>query len=522
MKNAAIYCRVSTEDQEREGTSLHTQLEACLVKSKELGYEAPEQYNFSETWPGADTDRPKLNELRKLIKNRLVDAVICFSTDRLARNPIHIAIIAEECDRQEVELIFVTEPLDNSAEGQLIRYVKGYAAQVEREKIRERTMRGKKAKAREGKLSTGGTSPFGYYYVGGKREINLDEAEIVKSIFEKVAREKYTLYRLECELNEAGIGAPRHGKWTVNKISRLLSNPAYKGETYAFRYKAVEPKNPVKRRPYTKTTVKERDRADWIEIPNATPPIVSGELFEMAQKVLSDNKTHSRRNRKYDYMFSRGRIRCGVCGYSMVGCSAGYGKRLYYRCARNVRKRLYGGCDQPAITANSIENQVWAEIAAILKNPDIVLSELERQRTEAVPATIEADEILVSKNIEDAKDEEQRYLRQYGRGKLSELLLDQEIDRVRRYRTTQEEKLAQLREQKRDLEAANVQFEKISNVLKMLDDKLGNADYELKQLALEALDIKVKAYPSGEIEISGIIPSEVELHPAKSPRWLFH
>ena len=37
MGTAAIYCRVSTEDQEREGTSLETQLEACRNKAKELG-----------------------------------------------------------------------------------------------------------------------------------------------------------------------------------------------------------------------------------------------------------------------------------------------------------------------------------------------------------------------------------------------------------------------------------------------------------------------------------------------------
>ena len=35
---AVIYCRVSTEDQEREGTSLISQKEACLRKAQELGY----------------------------------------------------------------------------------------------------------------------------------------------------------------------------------------------------------------------------------------------------------------------------------------------------------------------------------------------------------------------------------------------------------------------------------------------------------------------------------------------------
>lgn len=92
---AAIYCRVSTEDQEREGTSLETQAEACLVKARELGCEVPEEYVFSETWTGADMDRPGLSKLREMVRQQLFDCVICFATDRLARNPIHIAIIAE-------------------------------------------------------------------------------------------------------------------------------------------------------------------------------------------------------------------------------------------------------------------------------------------------------------------------------------------------------------------------------------------------------------------------------------------
>ena len=47
MANAAIYCRVSTDDQEKEGTSLTTQLEACLKYCQDKGYTVIKQ--FSET-----------------------------------------------------------------------------------------------------------------------------------------------------------------------------------------------------------------------------------------------------------------------------------------------------------------------------------------------------------------------------------------------------------------------------------------------------------------------------------------
>jgi len=63
---AAIYCRVSTEDQEREGTSLQTQIEACRNYCQDKGYDTA--YCFSEAYSGLTLERPKLNELRELVR----------------------------------------------------------------------------------------------------------------------------------------------------------------------------------------------------------------------------------------------------------------------------------------------------------------------------------------------------------------------------------------------------------------------------------------------------------------------
>ncbi|GAH62288.1 unnamed protein product [marine sediment metagenome] len=67
---AAIYCRVSTEDQEREGTSLDSQLEACLGKAGELCYDVPEEFTILETYSGLTLDRPKLPQLREWVRDK--------------------------------------------------------------------------------------------------------------------------------------------------------------------------------------------------------------------------------------------------------------------------------------------------------------------------------------------------------------------------------------------------------------------------------------------------------------------
>src|SRR5437870_4675666 len=114
---AVVYCRVSTKGQ-KDGTSLQTQADACIKHAESLGYGVgrvtKEVFSGAELW-----DRPQLSRDRADLKSGVFHALICYSTDRLARDPIHLCIVAQECERDGVEMIFVTEPLDNSPEGML-------------------------------------------------------------------------------------------------------------------------------------------------------------------------------------------------------------------------------------------------------------------------------------------------------------------------------------------------------------------------------------------------------------------
>ena len=81
-----------------------------------------------------------------------VDVLLAHSLDRLSRKQTHVAILVEEMEDRGVALDFVTEDFEDTAVGQLVRSVKAFAAEFEREKIAERTMRGKRERARSGKL----------------------------------------------------------------------------------------------------------------------------------------------------------------------------------------------------------------------------------------------------------------------------------------------------------------------------------------------------------------------------------
>jgi site-specific DNA recombinase len=157
----AIYCRVSTDNQEREGTSLKSQFEACREYCLKSGYEIVNQFN--ETYSGLTLERPRLNELRDLIRSQEVDRVVIYCLDRLSRNPTHGVILIEELEKYGVKLEAVTEDIDNSELGKLISYIRGFASKLEAEKIKERTMRGKKEFLKSGKLPQGtGIGIYGY------------------------------------------------------------------------------------------------------------------------------------------------------------------------------------------------------------------------------------------------------------------------------------------------------------------------------------------------------------------------
>jgi len=152
MKRAAIYARVSTKAQKDEGTSLGSQVQAMRAWAQENGYEIPEEYVVKENWPGDELDAPGLTFIRGLIRERKIDTLLVYAYDRLARNRRKQAILLYECEKAGVKLVSITEPSEGGLVGEFVRDALAFAAELEREKIRERVMRGKRSRAVDKKL----------------------------------------------------------------------------------------------------------------------------------------------------------------------------------------------------------------------------------------------------------------------------------------------------------------------------------------------------------------------------------
>jgi site-specific DNA recombinase len=374
MKRAAIYCRVSTDKQEEKGTSLGSQEQACREYAAKHGFEVIESLVMLEQHTGAELfDRPKLTQIRAAVKAGEIDALIFYAVDRLSRINDHTGLIVTECDYHGVSLECVSEPFDNTPEGKLMKAFRGIMAEMEREKIRERTMRGKRAKAEAGRVPASGLDLYGYVKdrEQGIRTIRENEAATVRRIYEWCA-DGVPIREIVRRLNAEGIPSPgarvagKSGKWATSGLHRILRDETYKGDATAFRFKTSKVPGERSRRavllPYEQR----------IKLPEGvTPAIVTPELWDVVQHRLATNKGAQTRNVREPRLL-RGVVNCERCGNPMV--VEHVKGHVYYRCGS--RHTLKGTCGAPMVRADKLEAWAWQRLSDMLDHPQNVMKML--------------------------------------------------------------------------------------------------------------------------------------------------
>ncbi len=502
MKAAAVYCRVSTDNQESEGTSLQTQLEACLNYCREKEYQVA--HPFSEAYSGLTLDRPKLNELRELVRAGDIDVMVVYCLDRLSRDPTHGVILTQELKKHGVTLEAVTETVDSSELGKLISYIRGFASKLEAEKIRERTMRGKRAKATMGQIPSGGFArTYGYDYIkvaqenGGRRTINENEAKWVRQIYNWLVNDGMSTTAITYQLIVLGVPTKCDKLWCKQAVRLILKNPAYIGKTYAF--------TTTKHKQFSKP------QSEWIEIPNVTPPIIEPAIFEAAQKQLQINRQKATRNMKYEYLL-RGHLFCKRCGRPFRGWASGgrvgHERKLVtrYRCSSTSKLvEPFNKCASKSWRADNLETLVWGQIERVLSNPDLIITEIEKQRQDADQLGILEAELQQLERHLRALDRDQEQLLQWALKGFPEEAVVAENKRINEKRNSLLTQKAELEVQIKASQEASISLPKLECFVELMRQKLTTLDYDTKRLALDMLNIKVWL-DGHDIEITGALP----------------
>jgi site-specific DNA recombinase len=181
-ENSAIYCRVSTKQQEEAGYSLAEQDAICIDYNKQKTYNVVA--HVFETISGATYSRPEMEEIFELARKKKIQVVTCMELDRFARGLAPLTIMEEQLRELGVRVEYVFDQFENSPVGDLMKSMAASVAQFEREQIRLRSIRGKRAKAKSGKIVQPGIPLFGYDCVDSQYVIREDEAIYVRMIFD--------------------------------------------------------------------------------------------------------------------------------------------------------------------------------------------------------------------------------------------------------------------------------------------------------------------------------------------------
>ena len=394
MKDAAIYARVSSEQQKEENT-IASQTAALLEFAREQGYGVADEWVIEdEGFSGASLLRPGLERLRDLAAEGYIQAVLIHSPDRLSRKYAYQVLLTEEFARHGVETIFLKAPHSGTPEDQLMLQFQGMIAEYERAQILERSRRGKRHRAKAGEVSVLCGAPYGYRYIRKTRdapalyETDAAEAEVVRLAYDKYTVEGLSIGAIARLLREMGLPTRhRATRWERSVVWAMLRNPAYKGAA-CFNKTQVGQRQKVTR-PFRlsgravhgeKSCSHERPRDEWIEIP--VPAIVSEETFALAAERLVDNKRFAPR-RTIEPSIVQGLVSCRKCGYALSRTSTRSSARKihYYRCLGSDAWRHLGGavCDCRPIRQDLLDQIVWREVVRLIENPALIQAELDRR-----------------------------------------------------------------------------------------------------------------------------------------------
>src|ERR1035437_3013477 len=208
LMNIAIYARVSSETQAKDGT-IDSQIEALRDYAKTHDLTIIREY-LDDGYSGTNLDRPGLDQLRDFTQEGLIEGILILSPDRLSRKQANQIILMEEFQKRNIQVIFTNQQFGDSPEDQLMLQIQGSLAEYERAKILDRTRRGTKHAVRKGQV-LGANAPFGFRCVHktdktpAHWEINPQEAEIVRKIYDLYLREGLKGVAIAKRLEEEGI-----------------------------------------------------------------------------------------------------------------------------------------------------------------------------------------------------------------------------------------------------------------------------------------------------------------------------
>jgi site-specific DNA recombinase len=476
MKRAAIYLRVSTSAQARrnhepEGYSIPAQREACQRKASALEAEILTEY--VDAGESAKTaDRPQLRALLDRVEHkRDLDYVIVHKVDRLARNRYDDATISYALHNAGVELVSVSENIDDTPFGRFMHAIVAANAEFYSANLAAEARKGLIQKAKSGGTPT--RAPLGYLnvrkIVEGREirtvETDPDRAPHIQWAFTAYATGAYTLDTLGDALADRGLVTRPTPSRPAKPLSRsqlaaMLANPYYIGTV---RYAGVECKG-------------------------NHPTLIERHAFGAARAVLDAHGHAEERDRKHEH-YLKGTLYCGRCDsrMSLTHAKGNGGTYPYFFCIGRMRRN---GCDQPYVPVHLIEKAVertYATIRPSREHIQEVRSKLDHALT-GMRQHAEQDVKRQQRRLAKLTDERTKLLHAYYQGAIPLDLLHQEQERISTQGANAE---AQLQTAQRSATDVQATLQKALDLLAACPDAYSKAPGHLRRQWNQALFLRL-------------------------------
>ncbi|MEI8348733.1 MAG: recombinase family protein [Candidatus Omnitrophota bacterium] len=400
----AIYTRVSTEDQVREGTSLEVQREYLEAFAKREGWTIyyPERGKIymDDGYSGNLRDRPALNRLLFDARAKKFDIVLVYKIDRFARNNRMLLNLVEELSELEIGFKSATESFDTvSAAGKMALSMLGTVAQFERDRIIERVFPGMVKGVQRGNWQGARYSPYGYSYNKEKKvlEVVKEETEIVKLIYTMYLANQSTP-QIAGYLYKKAYKTRSGGKFHTKLIGDILKNQVYLGKLVWNRHHYDQKQKTRRGYKYVKNEASKIIVAD-----GRHQPIINPEDFLLVQDKLKGNRRGvMHRAGVKEYPLS-GILFCAKCGHKYLGAANISNhrekiKKRWYRC--NARQVHFIKCPNNSIRAEILEPQIYGIIETILQHPETTSTRMQN----IVKTRMEIGDTDLKAEKEDLKD----------------------------------------------------------------------------------------------------------------------
>lgn len=340
-----VYARISS-DRDGDQLGVRRQLADCEELAGAKGWAIVDRYVDDDVSAFSGKPRPEYERLLDDLRAGSIDGVVVYHLDRLHRQPKELEEFFDVCKAAGVsDLATVTGRINLAdPDGQFQARILGAVAKKESDDKSRRIRRKHEELALSGRVSGGGSRPFGYE--ADRRSLRPAEAAIVRECARRLLAGE-SLRSICITLNERGIGTVGGKPWAPQTLRRMLGSARISGQ----------------REHHGEVVAK----AEW-------PPIITPAQHRQIRALLADPAR--RTNKAARRYLLGGLLVCSHCGEKLVARPRADGQRRYH-CARGPG---FAGCGKTAIKAEDVEAYVVHAVLHRLDDPRVAAAQAKRPK----------------------------------------------------------------------------------------------------------------------------------------------